>query len=584
VEEAEMVTRHRRARRDIPESGNDGGDVNMGDVSDATLPEAVPRNPDGSASEEGEVGEEQAQLIGALSLESAAKNKGIARKLRDKALGKKGVPWNVDDALEMFSYVRHVFAHEWNAITVHITRTEPAPRFQLPPIPAVNLKDPQGLYDYIDRHHGTQGPATYKVYWRAGAGHERAAASLYMPDKSAPPVVQVISQPPQQPQQPQPPQQQGYPMYPGQYGGGYGGPGGGGPPGYGSPPAPSWPQQPPQPQQPQLVVISPPAPQQPQQAPPPAPPPAPIYMQPPPPAPGAFDPQRAVFEMMQAQNAQTMAALKEIVSELKKPSPPPGFISLPSEQYPVPPGFVRVPGGMIPAPPAYAPQGVGAVPAAPAQPTPVAYAIPAQVPVQAPAVMVQAPPQPTFDQQIAGTVGMMRGVVRGMGELQHIFSEFGPQARPPMEEELEQEPETPQAPNPIMTTDVGGITMAIDRSTGKTNWPATLMGAIPKVVDAAKSGLTEYQKIMDRNAAHAARLIQDRTAMANAIAVARGTVPAQPAALPAPAQPPAHQPPHPQPQQVAPPPPRAPQTAPVAPSPPPARKPAMPLPNGPIWG
>jgi hypothetical protein len=571
-----MVTRHRRARRENAESGNDGGDVNMGDVSDATLPEAVPRNPDGSASEEGEVGEEQAQLIGSLSLESSAKNKGIARKLRDKALGKKGVPWNVDDALEMFAYIRRIFAPEWNSIVIMVTRIDPAPRVQLPPIMAANLKDQKALYDYVEQHHGAQGPATYKVYFRAGGGSERGAASLCMPDRSAPPVVQVISQPPQQPQQPQPPQQQGYPIYPGPYGGGYGGPSGGGPPGYGSASAPPWSQQPPQPQQPQLVVISPPAPQQPQQAPPPAPPPAPVYMQPPPPAPGAFDPQRAVFEMMQAQNAQTMAALKEIVTELKKPSPPPGFISLPSEQYPVPPGFVRVPGGMIPAPPAYAPQGVGS---APAQPAPVAYAVPApaQAPTQAPApVMVQAPPQPTFDQQIAGTVGMMRGVVRGMGELQHIFSEFGPQARPPMEEELEQEPETPQPPNPIMTTDVGGITMAIDRSTGKTNWPATLMGAIPKVVDAAKSGLTEYQKIMDRNAAHAARLMQDRTAMANAISVARGTAPAQPAALPAPPQP--------QPQQAAPPPPpRVPQAAPVAPSPPPARKPAMPLPNGPIW-
>src|SRR5271154_6241968 len=105
-----MVTRHRRARRELSETGNDGGDVNAGDVTDALLPEAVPRNADGTASEEGEVSEEQAQLIGSLSLESAAKNKGIARRLRDKALGKKGIPWNMNDALEMFSHMRSVFA------------------------------------------------------------------------------------------------------------------------------------------------------------------------------------------------------------------------------------------------------------------------------------------------------------------------------------------------------------------------------------------------------------------------------------------------------------------------------------------
>jgi hypothetical protein len=577
-----MATRHRRARREFSETGNDGGDVSMGDVTDATLPEAVPRNADGTASEEGEVSEEQAQLIGSLSLESAAKNKGIARRLRDKALGKKGVAWNVEDALEMFSFVRTVFAAEWNSIVIHVSRIEPEPKVQLPPIYAASLKDTKALYDYIEQNHGAQGPARYKVFFRAGAGHERGAAYLYMPDKSAPPVVQTFSPPSQsQPQQP-PPQAPPY---------GYSAP-----PGYGAPPT-GW--SPPQSQQPmqqpmqqpqgdRVFVISPPAQQtvqsQPQQAPPP---PAPVYVQPSAPPPGAFDPQRTLFEMMQAQNAQMMATLEKVVERMNQPSPPPppaGFIALPSEQYPVPPGYVRIPGGMIPAPnmAMYAPQpqaptGVGAVPV---QPPPVAYAAPAQVPAQA--VVVQAPPAPTFDQQIQGTVGMMKGVVRGMGELQNLFTSFAPQQQRPIEELEPEEPENePPPPNPLMTTDVGGITMAIDRATGKTNWPATLMGALPKIGDTFKSGLAEYQKLMDRNAQQTARVMHDRTVLANAIAAAKGggTPPAVPPAALPPAQP-AQQPA----QQVAPPVQQAPQQKPQAPAPPPPRKPAMPMPNGPIWG
>ena len=583
------MPRHRRVRRDIPGDSDVGGDVTMGDVSDATLPEAVPRNADGTPMEEGEVSEEQAQLIGSLSLESAGKTKGVARRLRDKALGKKGVAWNVDDALEMFSYIRAVFAAEWNSIAIHITRADPAPKVQLPPIMASNLKDPRALYDYVEQHHGPQGPATYKVYFRAGAGHERGSASIYMPDKSAPPVVQVVSQPQQSPQQ----QPQYAPQYaphgypPPQYagGGGYGPPPqGGAPPSQGG--GYPWPPQ----QQPQreIVVISPPAQQaapQPQQAAPlpPAPPPQPIFMQPPAPAPGAFDPQRAMFDMMQQQSAQMMATLEKVVERLNKPQPPPGFIALPSEQYPVPPGFVRVPGGMIPAPnmaayvpapaPAQAsPQGVGAAP--------VAYSVPAQAPAP---VVVQAPPAPTFDQQIQGTVGMMKGVVRGMGELQNLFSTFGPQGGPQggnLEPDVEEE--EPPPPNPLITTDVGGITMAIDRATGKTNWPATLMGAIPKIVDTGKSALHEYQKMMDRQNAQTAQLVQQRINLANAVKAAQ--TPQQPALQQAPQQ-------APQPQiQVRPaPPPQAaasvPASVPARPAQPvPVKKPSVPMPNGPIWG
>ena len=407
------MARHRVSRRGSLESnlGGDEGSVDMGDVTAVTSSKHVPTNPDGTIATEGEVSEDQAKLIGSLSVESDRKNKRMAGKLRDKALGK-SVQWNSDDALELIQNLTTVFALEWGSMIILVARIEPGPRAQLPPVMGANIKTPVDLYNYVASHHGPNGPATYKVSFRSSSGAERGAANLFMPDRTPAPTVQVI-QPPQQQQPSQQYTQAPQPQYGGGQQGGQGGQGQGG--GYPVGPGGSQYWQPPQ-QQPIIVVSQPQAPQQPTAAPQqaaPAPVPVPMppqYMPQPPQGPSSSDTtMRMMFEMMQAQNAQTMNVLKDVLETLKKPQMPAGYIPLPSDDYPVPHGYVKVPGGCLPAPPVHVPQqpvpvGVGYVPAA------AAPATPAPVVIQTPA----PPAQPSFDQQIRGTVAMMKNVVGGM--------------------------------------------------------------------------------------------------------------------------------------------------------------------------
>ena len=560
------MPRDRTLRRHSREVLDDSPDVaSMDDVTKATMPEDVPQNEDGSVRIDGEITDHAARKMGGVTVESVAKNASMSRKIRDKALGR-SVRWNSEDAYEVFDAIKGAFPGEWSGSTVLVMRIDPAPKFQYAPASMGTLRDHAGLYKHIETLHGASPPATYKVYFKSASNTEMGAGNFYMRDMTAPSMVQVIQPPPQQ-QQPQQP----LPPYggPGGWQGQGGAPQGGGPQGY-------WPQQPQQ-QQP-IVVISPPqqqaAPQAPQpQAAPQAP--QPIYMPPPPPAPGGYDPQRALVEMMQAQNTATMAVLERIANQMSKPQPPPppaGFIPLPSEDYPMPPGFVRIPGGMIPAPPMAAYQqpqpqlqGVGAVPA---QPAPVQYAAPAHA-----APVFQAPVP--LDQQISGAVKQVAGFMRGFQEMQSTLSQFAPggaqSTTPPLDDEEEEEE---QVPSPIITQDVGGMPMAISRATGKMDIGMTALGAIPKLMSIAKDGLAEYNKIVDKQAMHTAKLMADRTALANAVTAAATATgrPQQPQALPqAPMQAAPPQPP---------PPPRPPVQA-APPAPPPKR--GVTVPNGPLW-
>jgi hypothetical protein len=557
------MPRDRTLRRHSREVLDDSPDVtSMDDATKATMPEDVPQHEDGSVRTDGEITEHAARKMGGVTVESVAKNASMSRKIKDKALGR-SVRWNSEDAYEVFDAIKNAFPGEWSSSMVLVTRTEPAPKFQYAPISMGTLRNLEGLSKHIDSLHSASPPATYRVSFRSASGTEQGAGQFYMRDTTAPSMVQVIQPPPQQ-QQPQ----QSLPSYggPGGWQGQGGAPQGGGPQGY-------WPQQPQQ-QQP-IVVISPPqqqaAPQAPQpQAAPQAP--QPIYMPPPPPAPGGYDPQRALVEMMQAQNTATMAVLERIANQMSKPQPPPppaGFIPLPSEDYPMPPGFVRIPGGMIPAPPMAAyqqpqpqPQGVGAVPA---QPAPVQYAAPAHV-----APVFQAPVP--LDQQISGAVKQVAGFMRGFQEMQSTLSQFAPGGAQSIVPPVDEEPEEEEAPNPLMTQDIGGgIVMSINRKDGSTNWPATLLGAVPKLVDSARAGFKDYQSAIERSAALTSRTTQERIALANAIKGVQQ--PQQPQALPA-------RPPSPQtPPQAAP---AAVHAAPPAVAPPPPKR-GVSVPNGPLW-
>lgn len=566
------MARHRVSRRGSLESnlGGDEGSVDMGDVTAVTSSKHVPTNPDGTIATEGEVSEDQAKLIGSLSVESDRKNKRMAGKLRDKALGK-SVQWNSDDALELIQNLTTVFALEWGSMIILVARIEPGPRAQLPPVMGANIKTPVDLYNYVASHHGPNGPATYKVSFRSSSGAERGAANLFMPDRTPAPTVQVI-QPPQQQQPSQQYTQAPQPQYGGGQQGGQGGQGQGG--GYPVGPGGSQYWQPPQ-QQPIIVVSQPQAPQQPTAAPQqaaPAPVPVPMppqYMPQPPQGPSSSDTtMRMMFEMMQAQNAQTMNVLKDVLETLKKPQMPAGYIPLPSDDYPVPHGYVKVPGGCLPAPPVHVPQqpvpvGVGYVPAA------AAPATPAPVVIQTPA----PPAQPSFDQQIRGTVAMMKNVVGGMSEMQNLFAGFaGPQA-PVVEEEEGPPPDAPQAPPAMLTQDVGGLSIALDRVTGKTNWPVTLMAALPKLGETISKGVDQYKRVVDHQAALTANAVKHRIDLANAVRAAQSP---PPAVLPQQSPQQAPQ------QQAAPPVPRP--APPPSPPAPPAKKPTVPVPSGPLWG
>jgi hypothetical protein len=542
-----------RSRNPNPvEPGVDPADASFERVTDVTLPDGVPRNPDGTPALEGTVSEAQAQKIGALNIESAAKNKRSAHIMERKALGERDVKWNTDDPLELFYEVRGSYPGDWNSMIITVTRDQPAPVLQYQPVFAAALADSIALYDHIKSCHGQSPQSRYKVCFRTSQNAERATGRIMLPDTTAPSPVRVIdSASPRQP-----PPQPGY-----------------APPGWGAPPgAQGYPYPPPAQAQDRIILVSPPAapaPPAPHHSPPapsapaaqPAPAPQPAYPYYPPPS---ADPMAKLVEQIGEQQKAMMSAVEKMLTQAKRP---PGFIELPAG-YPIAPGYIAVPDGMIPDP-----RGVGQAPAA-APATVVAQAPPAQVapaaaaPVPAPAPSTMqaggitfaqpaAPPPP--EQQLASTIKMLSSSLRGISDLQRMLSSFSPQGRGGYEEpEAAPTPVVPPEPeNPIQTQDVGGITMAYDRRTGKTNWAATLMGAAPKLAETAKTIVGEVGKLQRQQHEMTMRTVAGRTELARAITAAQqgvGQVPA-PAALPPQPRP---QPAPPPPQHVAPPPPQPP--------------------------
>jgi hypothetical protein len=555
----------RRTSRVAVEPGTDGVDANasMRDLSDITASKDTPRNPDGSIQTDGDIPVVQAQAIGALDVESDRHNKERARTMTDKALGKR-VLWNSEDALDLIEALYITFPGERGSMVIHVSRVEPEPKVQYPPIRSSNIPDAQALYKYIQQCHLKSVAAKYKVSFQSSGGMQRGTAPVYMPDTSDPPAVQVLSG--QQPQQPQYGQQP-YPSPQYGQGGGYGAPPGGGGYGYPQPPQQAQPppadriivvNQPPQqaPQQPAPAPVQAQAPQQPQ--------PLPYY---PPTAPGAFDSQRAMFEMMQAQGAQMMAMMEKVAEKMNRPPPPAGFIPLPSEDYPLPPNFVRIPGGMIPAPsPAmYAPQGVGAVPAS----HPVATYTPIAAPVAAPAPAVVQPPPPSFDQQLDASVNAFTSAMRSFEKMKNVAQSFAAPEEPEEPEPAAVQAAQTAAESPMHVQDVGGLAMLIDKKTNAVAWAPTILGALPKLMEAGKKGFEQYQAAVKQQ--HV--LTQD--AVNSRIRLAQAVTAAQQPQVPAQMAPP---PPQAAPVQAAPPPPqRAPQ-----PSPTPARS-SAPIPTRPIF-
>jgi len=496
----------------------------MADVTDITLPEGVPRNPDGTPKVDGEIAEFTAQKIGALDIESAQRNKTVAEAMRDVKLGK-SVRWNTDDAMEMFPIVRDVFRGEWSSMWLMIDRDEP--RASFPPLSGKQLSDPLELYRAIEHYHGKSPAAKYIIQFRLG-GAVRGKSYVWMPDNSDVQVMPYGAPPPQY-----------YPQgqHPGQWS---------------SPGAP----------QPQVVVVSQ-RPEAPRFQEPPPPPPSkqesPVhhhYPAPPAPAPAPSSELTQVLAQLSQQNAMMMTTMREIVEASRKP---PGFIALPEgHAYPIPQGYIAVPGGMMPSP-----VGLGQVP----QP------VQAQAPAPQPsgslagfAAQQSAPAKAvTESDQIQAAVKSLQTILDGAKKIEDLVGSIGGGGG--------NEPDAPATPeSPRIVQDVGGLHMIIDKATGKTNWAETVLGAMPKLADAGRSILGEFQKTMEKQALLTSRAVAERTHLAASVeSAARAQTQAAQARVAAQASAPAR------PAQVA-----QPAPAPPAPAPKPPVKSGPPMPTGPL--
>jgi hypothetical protein len=468
--------------------------VTVADATDALVPEAVPRNPDGSVQTEGEVSIEQAQLIGALTPESASRNQALAKTYKKKATGEKNVQWGLKDPLELFPAIKESYPSHLSSITIYVTRIKPEPMEQFPPLNMSAVSSATELYKYVESCHGRRGHATYEVRFRAPAGWEYGRGSIYMPDKSEPvpsPVGMGMSS---------------YPGNPGPY------------PGYPAFPPPPPPAPVPQaPQSPPVVHVHP------QQA-------APQDQSA---ALGAMgqvsEMQRQFFEQTQARDREMMNFMREMVMEAKKPAPPPGFIPLPDGWNGViPPGYSRIPTGMVPdmrpqafQAPAPAPVPVQAV--APAG-QPASYAAPVQpayaMPVAQVAPVAAVPPSLDMVMGMQRTVKDFRGLMEAAQQLQNIAQTLVPQGGPVAAEAAAEAAEAAaEAASPLSKTMVGEVEVAYDQ-TGALAWVPTLMGAAPKIIDGVKSVVDRVQKFQADQQAAQSRAVQERIALANAATAA----------------------------------------------------------------
>lgn len=527
-------------------------DVTVEDATANVYPEAVPRAPDGSPEAETEITVDQAQAIGALDLESAAKNKRNAAVIVRKTNGEPRVSFGTKDALEMFDQVRQIFGTSLNSINIVVIRVRPEPMEQYLPVPMASMTDSTDLYKYVAACHGQRSNAQYKIIYRDGTtGNERGSAYIHMPDRR--PVEQPSAPSPQQ--YPQPPQ----------YSSGWGQPGGNPPASMGyspyqGPPAQSHQAQ--APQAPPVVHVHPQAAQVPDSS----------------AAMGAMgqmgEMQKFFAEQSQRQNEQMMTMMREMMTAMqtamRTPPPPAGFIPLP-DNFPlsnVPAGYLKIPGGMIPAPaPPMPPPGYQAVPIA--SPAPAAAAAAASA-----APVYQPIPQAAPGFNPAGMVNQYRDMMKGVAEIQKIAEMFQPR-----ETAAEAAAEVAEAASPLNKVMVGETEVAYGKD-GNIAWVPTLMAAAPKLVDTAKSVLTEYQKVQQKQHDFNQAAVQQRIQLANAVERAQQRPPPAPAAL-AGGPPPIHvrqapvgvaAPPSPPPQYFEPEPP-APHQEEAPPEPPQARKP-----------
>jgi hypothetical protein len=180
----------RRLKENPPEDPN----ATMDDVTSALHSADVPKNPDGTVVEEGEVSVLQAQNIGALDPVSDAENQKFTKVLQRKIAGADGyVPWG-GDLYRIYEGIRTVLVSEWSQLSVIVSC--PATNVQFPPKPAATFKSYQELYEYVEQCHGYGPSATYNVKITSRKGMVRGQAPLTLPDRapSLQPPPQVMQQ------------------------------------------------------------------------------------------------------------------------------------------------------------------------------------------------------------------------------------------------------------------------------------------------------------------------------------------------------------------------------------------------------
>lgn len=480
-------------------------------VSEEMYPTGTPLADDGSVPENVDVTLEDVRKTGAVSGESARRNKADARAIHRKQSGDKNVRFNSSEALDVFDSVRKGWGQA--SVWIAVQRTEPGPPETFPLVQMSGMKSSADLFNYVEKKcHKFREPATYLCVFKEN-GLERGRGLLHMydtrdqvstesqqqpsppwgyPQQAPPGWGAPPGYPPPAPPQYPPYANQGFgalPGYPGYPQSAYFGPPPQpyAPPGYQPPPPPEPQSQPQQVQAPQPpappVFVMPPYPQPPQQ---------PSQMQP---QPQMQDPYMQAMADMQRQNQAFMQAMTtQLLGRLEQPQQ-----QAPVQVAPPPP----------PPPPTAPPQwhwtGTAWVPAAP--PPPIPAPTPAVQVAQAP-VQQQPPPPPSPLVTLQNAAQQMTGLFETMQGLQGLVQKFsGAPGTNPVEPEFEPEVPAPVAeePSPIVTQMVGvgdkSFALQIMRQTGEVNKLATGLGMLPLIGSIAKDVIDAVGRVQDKQMA-----------------------------------------------------------------------------------
>ena len=542
-----------KARKRTPVVPLNDTDFEAGDLTEHTMPDGTPTNPDGTVASPGTVIDAaQAKRIGAVTADAAQVNKSMARRMDRKAKGETNVPWNEARALHLFDAIRGTFAPSTILVCIKDLETQIDHR----PVPMQVFKSSADLYEHVAKScQRGKTSRTYEIIFKdIHQFSNRGQGTLTMPDMLEESPAAAAS-----------PQQQAPWMPPGpQYGGGY--PPGGGYPGGGYPGG--YPGYPPQPQQPVQAPVQ--AAATPQPVPQYQPVPQPIVIPP------GTDP--ATAQMLQSLIAEQRlsresngqlremlagalggleefrrAAYQQSAQQHAPPAPAPQAAPPPQVQQATPqpapqqpvflgyatngqPMWGYPPGSNMPGQPAgpwNPPQGVGA--AAPPQ---------QQVPPPPPQQVVPPPPPPAAAQRPQSIGDIVQTIQTAVEQLNAVKKAVGMPAGRGVgalggDEEEEEEgppPPPPPAPDPVRITTFGdpndpnAMRVAHNTETGEMDIGTTIIGMAPAVLSMFTKAVDAASKL--GQASEQAQRARPITVQGHAVPMQQRMVPLPPSPLP----------------------------------------------------